>query len=166
MFNNADLNTTFTINPKGILQIDNAKLVYKNFSGEASQYNREGDRNFSVVIPTMDIAKDLEEEGWNVKYKPSRNEDDDTPFITLPIKIQFNERGPKVYLKTGNTSNVLNEDSIDILDKIDILRVDLDVRPYRWEVNGKTGTKAYLQAISVEQDIDRFEARYSSNDAD
>lgn len=28
--------------PNGILQIDDARLVYKNFSGEATPYNREG----------------------------------------------------------------------------------------------------------------------------
>ena len=43
-----------------------------------------------------------------------------------------------------------------MLDEIDIQSVDLDVRPYDWEVNDKTGRTAYLQAINVVQNIDRF----------
>lgn len=145
--------------PRGILQIDDARIIYRNFSGAPSKFNREGDRNFAVVIPDQEIANALIKEGWNIKIKPPRDEDD-SPFMYLPVKIKFNERGPAVYLKTGNAMNRLDEESIDMLDNIDILGVDLDIRPYDWEVNGKEGRTAYLQSIHVTQDIDRFAARY------
>ncbi len=145
--------------PRGILQIDDARIIYRNFSGAASKFNREGDRNFAVVIPDQEMADALIEEGWNIKIKPPRDEDD-SPFMYLPVKIKFNERGPAIYLKTGNAMNRLDEESIDMLDNIDILGVDLDIRPYDWEVNGKEGRTAYLQSIHVTQDIDRFAARY------
>ena len=77
-----------TFAPKGILQIDDAKIVYRNFRGEGSKYNREGDRNFSLVIPNREIADRLIEDGWNVKVKPSVNEGEDE-FITLPVKVKF-----------------------------------------------------------------------------
>ena len=79
----------------------------------------------------------------------------------LPVKVKFNDRGPTVYLKTGKALNKLDEESIGILDNIDILSVDLDIRPYDWEVNGKTGRTAYLQSIHVTQQVDRFAERYS-----
>ena len=53
----------------------------------------------------------------------------------------------------------LDEESIDCLDDVDILSVDLDIRPYDWQVNGKQGRTAYLQSIHVVQEIDRFAAR-------
>lgn len=147
------MNITFA--PKGILQIDDARIVYRNFSGISSKYNREGDRNFAVVIDNQEAADALLDEGWNVKIKPPRDEDED-PFMYLPVKVKFNDRGPNVYLKSGTRQVRLDEESISCLDDIDIIGVDLDVRPYDWEVNGKTGRTAYLQSIRVTQDLDRF----------
>ena len=147
-----------TFAPKDILQIDDARIVYRNFSGTGSKFNREGDRNFAVVIPDQDVADELVNRGWNVKIKPPRDEDD-MPFMFLPVKIKFTERGPKVYLQSGDKTIELDEESIDCLDDVDILGVDLDIRPYDWEVNGKQGRTAYLQSIHVVQEIDRFAAR-------
>ena len=153
-----------TFAPKGILQIDDARIIYRNFSGAPSKFNREGDRNFAVVIDDEDICDALVNDGWNVKIKPPREEGDD-PFMFLPIKIKFNDRGPRVYLKTGRNVNKLDEETVSILDNVDILSVDLDVRPYDWEVNGKEGRTAYLQALHVVQDIDRFEAMYAEEES-
>ena len=147
-----------TFAPRDILQIDDARIVYRNFSGTGSKFNREGDRNFAVVIPDQDVVDELVNRGWNVKIKPPRDEDD-TPFMFLPVKIKFNERGPKVYLQSGDKTVELDEESIDCPDDVDILSVDLDIRPYDWEVNGKQGRTAYLQSIHVVQEIDRFAAR-------
>lgn len=144
-----------TYAPRDILQIDDARIIYRNFAGRGDKYNREGDRNFAVVIPDEDMANDLTKLGWNVKIKPPR-EDGDTPFMFLPVKVKFNDRGPNVYLKTGNVQNRLDEESVGLLDNIDIIGVDLDIRPFDWDVNGKMGRTAYLQSIRVIQDIDRF----------
>lgn len=148
--------------PKGILQIDDARIVYRNFSGTASKFNREGDRNFAVVIPTEDLAEELSDLGWNIKVKPLR-EGEDVPFMFLPVKIKFNERGPIAYLKSGGNLVKLDEEGISCLDDVDIERVDLDIRPYDWDVSGKQGRTAYLQSICVTQRVDRFAERYGIN---
>lgn len=152
-----------TFAPRGILQIDDARIMFRNFRGEGDKFNREGDRNFVLVIPNENIAEGLSKEGWNVKIKDPR-EEGDTPFMYLPVKVKFNERGPQVYLRTGDKTNKLDEESVAILDDIDILSVNLDIRPYDWEVNGKTGRTAYLQSIEVIQEIDRFAARYAEEE--
>lgn len=149
--------------PKGILQIDEARIIYRNFSGAPSKFNREGDRNFAVVINDEEIKDALIEEGWNVKIKAPREEGDD-PFMYLPVKIKFNERGPKVYLKSGKATNRLDEESVDCLDHVDIVSVDMDIRPYDWSVNGKTGRTAYLQSIWVTQEVDRFADRFAEEE--
>ena len=151
--------------PKGILQIDDARIIFKNFEGRGDKFNREGDRNFSLLIEDPDTADALAENGWNVKIKPGREEGDD-PFMRLPVKVKFTDYGPNVYLVTGNRRNELDEESISCLDNIEIESVDMDIRPYDWEVNGRTGRTAYLQSMEVVQRIDRFAARYSENGAD
>lgn len=148
---------------RGILQIEDARIIYRNFAGVGSKYNREGDRNFAVIIPNQEIADELIADGWAVKIKPPRDEDD-SPFMYLPVKIKFNNRGPAAYVKSGNSVQRLNEDTIGMLDEIDIQSVDMDLRAYDWEVNGKTGRSAYLQAINVIQNIDRFGAQYQAQE--
>lgn len=146
-----------------ILEIEDARIIYRNFSGAASKFNREGDRNFAVIIPNQELADELIEAGWTVKIKPPRDEFED-PFIFLPVKVKFNGRGPAAYVESGGSVTRLNEDTIDMLDDIDIASVDMDLRPFDWEVGGKTGRSAYLHAINVVQNIDRFGARYASED--
>lgn len=155
------MNITFA--PRGILQIDDARIIYRNFSGEASQFNRAGDRNFSILIDTEEAKDALVNEGWNVKIKPAR-EEGDTPFMHLPVKVKFNDRGPAVYLKSGGNMRKLDESTVSLLDNVDILSVDLDIRPYDWDVNGKSGRTAYLQSICVTQDVDRFAQRFAEEE--
>lgn len=149
--------------PREIVQIDDCRIIYRNFSGAPSKFNREGDRNFAVIIPDQEAADALINEGWNVKIKPPREEGDD-PFMYLPVKVKFNDRGPAVYLVSGDHKRRLTEDTISILDNVDILSVDLDIRPYDWDVNGKTGRTAYLQSICVTQEVDRFASRFTDEE--
>lgn len=159
------MNITFA--PRGILQIDDARIIYRNFAGVASKFNREGDRNFSVIIPNEELCEALVNDtnefgvGWNVKIKPPRD-DDEAPFMYLPVKVKFNGRGPKIYLVTGDRENELDEDMVDILDDIEIRSVNLDIRPYDDTINGKPFRAAYLHSMEVVQEIDRFAARYSN----
>ena len=147
---------------RGIVQIDNARIIYRNFAGAPSKFNREGDRNFAVIIEDQDIADALTEQGWNVKIKAPREEGDD-PFMFLPVKVKFNDRGPRVYLQNslgGRNRVMLDEETVGMLDHVDIINVDLDIRPFDWEVQGKTGRTAYLQSICVTQEVDRFVDRW------
>lgn len=149
---------------RNVLEIENARIIFRNFAGVGSKFNREGDRNFAVIIPNQDICDQLVEAGWNVKIKPPR-EDGEDPFMYLPVKIKFNNRGPAAYVISGNsTPKRLTEETISMLDEIDIASVNMDLRPYDWEVNGKTGRTAYLQAIEVIQNIDRFGAEYAAKE--
>lgn len=156
--------------PNGYLEINDARIIWKNFSGRGDRFNREGDRNFSLVIPTQEDCDALRNDtnkfgdGWNVKIKPPR-EEGDTPFMHMPVKVKFNGRGPNVYLDRGPKREPLQltEDTIACLDEMDILSVDLDIRPYDDKLpNDNTFRTAYLSAMKVYQRLDRFAA--SSDD--
>ena len=34
--------------PRGIIQIDEAKIVYRDFEGRGEKFNREGDRKYEI----------------------------------------------------------------------------------------------------------------------
>lgn len=150
--------------PRGILQMDEARIIFRNFSGLASKFNREGDRNFAVIIPTREMCNALLDEGWNVKIRPARDEGEEE-FMYLPVKVKFNDKGPRVFLKAGNSITELDEETVGILDDIDIANIDMDIRPYRWTVNNKEGVTAYLQSMEVTQEFDRIGSRHLGEDS-
>lgn len=151
-----------TFAPRGILQVDDATIIFKNFGGHGDKFNREGDRNFSLRIDDPATADAMVEKGWNVRIKAARD-DDEIPFMRLPVKVKFTDYGPNVYLNSLGNVTKLDEESIDCLDNIEIESVNMDIRPYDWEVNGRTGRTAYLQSMEVIQRIDRFSARYDND---
>lgn len=146
--------------PNGYLEINEARILWPNFEGRGDRFNKQGDRNFHLVIPDQEIANALMNntnqygDGWNVKIK--RRDDGEAPFMHMMVKVKFNGRGPNVYLVSGNKQVRLNEDTIKCLDDIDILYADMDIRPYDGEMpSGQTFRSAYLSAMRVYQRVDR-----------
>ena len=155
---------------KSTLQIDDARLCFRNFRGAADTFTPEGSRRFSVIIPSEELAEALQNDvnefgvGWNVKISAPR-EEGDAPFIHLPVKLKYTERSqPNVYLLSGNNRIKLTEETIGMLDDIDIASVDLDIRPYDDVARGMAFRSAYLQGMVVTQNIDRFTARFAEEE--
>ncbi len=140
------------------LIIENAELLFKNFAGEASKYNRKGDRNFCVYLDP-ETASMLKNDGWTIRYTKERNPED-TPRPYMSVKVSFDNIPPQVVLVTKKNKKLLTEDNIDMLDWAEIERVDLIIRPYNWSVDGKSGVKGYLKTGYFTIVEDRFASRY------
>jgi hypothetical protein len=145
--------------------MEGVRIIFRNFTGKEGQYNREGDRNFAVLLDEK-VATAMAEDNWNVKWLKPRNEDEEeVPQAYLPVSVNFKgSRPPRIVLITSRGRTNLDEHSVEMLDWADIINVDLIIRPYEWTVNNKSGVKAYLQSIYVTIEEDPLEVKYNQLD--
>ena len=147
------------------LQIENAKVIFRNFSGRETDFNRAGNRNFSVIIDDPMMVRQLGSDGWNVRLLEPKDEGAE-PMYILQVKVNFDSfNPPKVNLvSSGNKITPLDESTISVLDQADIKSVDLIINPYQWTVNGKSGVAAYLKTMYAVIEEDVFAAKYAEEE--
>lgn len=141
---------------------ENAEVIFRNFAGKEGQYNKEGDRNFCIILPP-DLAEQMAQDGWNIKVLKARGEDE-TPKPYLQVSVGFKIYPPRVVVVTSVGRVDVSEEEMELLDWVDIKKVDLVIRPYHWGPIGpekKTGTKAYLKSLFITIDEDPLELEYN-----
>lgn len=140
------------------LSIENARIGFRNFSGREGQFNPKGKRNF-VVFLDEENAKNLENDGWNIRWlRPRDPEEDPQPY--LPVDVAFEHYPPRIVLITSHGKTDLDQETVNTLDLAEIKTVDLIIRPYSWEVGDKRGVKAYLRTMYITIVEDEFELKY------
>jgi len=147
------------------IKVENARIGFRNFTGKEGQYNPAGRRNFCVFFEP-EIARDLEEDGWNIRWLEPKNEGDDRQAY-LQVAVSFDNIPPKILLISSNGKTVINENNASLLDWAEIKEVDLIIRPYNWTTNPgtrneKSGVKAYVKSMYVTIEEDEFESKYIS----
>lgn len=142
--------------------IEGARILFRNFRGEEKTYNARGRRNFCVILEPS-LADQLISDGWNVKTLKPR-EDGDEPQPYMQVKVMYGARPPKIVMISSAGKTDITEDTVDMLDWAEIENVDLVIRPYEYEVNGKSGISAYLKSMFVTIAEDYLEQKYSDCD--
>ena len=145
------------------INIEGANIIWKNFSGERDKFN-PGKRGFSVVIDDAVRADELKQEGWNVKERPlQEGADASEQEWTLPVKLNMN-RYTQVWLIVGNHKTLLDENTVAQLDVVDFVNCDISIRPYEWEMGGRTGITAYVDSMYVTIRENKFAEKYADLD--
>jgi len=143
--------------------IDEARIGFRNLSGTEGKFNPPGRRNFCVFLEDR-RARELEEEGWNVRWLRPRDEYEKEQGY-LQVAVSYDNISPKILMITSKGKTVLDAESIGLLDWAEIKEVDLIIRPYNWVLhegtkNEKRGVKAYVKAMYVSITEDEFEDKY------
>ncbi len=143
--------------------LEDVQIIFRNFSGRAGMYNKEGDRSFAVKL-TPEWAEELTNRGWNVKFLRPR-EEDEAPQPYISVKINFDgPRPPKIFMISPSTKRrtQLDQGTVEMLDYADILQVDVILNPYHYNVNGKSGISTYLESIYVTIIEDALAIKYDN----
>jgi len=139
--------------------VENADIIFRNFEGREGPMNTKGQRNFCVFLDP-EVALEMIEDDWNVKYLTAREEgEEDRPYIQ--VSVGYKTRPPRIVLISSTGRTHLTEENVEILDVVDTSMVDLIARGYDWTVNGKSGTKAYVQSMFVTLEEDALERKYA-----
>lgn len=140
--------------------LEDVVIAFRNFAGKEDVYNRAGDRNFAILLDEL-TAKELERDGWNVKYLREREEGDGQQAY-LQVAVSYKNRPPKICMITSKGMNYLGEAEVELLDWADIETADVTLNPYEWAVNGKSGTKAYVHALYVKIEEDYLQQKWTA----
>lgn len=143
------------------LILENARIGrgnFRNFAGEKTQYNTTGKRTFTVMLDEAE-ANQLLNDGWHIRFLEPRDEEDERLGL-LDVEVKYGAYPPKIVLISGNVKTLLGEEDLAMLDSAEFSNADLIVRPYNWEVNGKTGVKAYVKSLYLTLDDDDFGGKY------
>jgi hypothetical protein len=145
------------------INIENARIGFRNFEGREGMYNKAGERSFAVFLDRQ-FAEELAAEGWNVKF-PKEQEgrvdpDEEARDPYLQVSVSFDYYPPNVFLISNENPTRLTEEEVATLDWAEIEMVDLVIRPYEWSVNRNSGIKAYLKSGYFTIVSDKFAQKY------
>ena len=143
--------------------LENARIMFRNFSGKPDRFNPQGGkRSFHVLLPA-DLAEEMQDEGWNVKWFTPK-EPDDIPDAHIQVSFSYDNYPPKIFRISGKKKTLLDEDTVDVLDNAEFENVDLVIRPYNWETATGSGVKAYVESMYVTIVQDAFAKKYEEFD--
>ena len=145
---------------KSNISIEGARIGFRNFAGVAGKFNPAGARNFCVFLD-YELGEVLEQDGWNVRWLDPRDEEE-AKQAYLQVAANYGTFPPNIVLITRAGKSLLTADTVNILDWADIANVDIIIRPYNWDFNGKTGVKAYVKSMYVTLAEDEFEGKYKN----
>lgn len=170
-------NSKFEILTNGNLNVEQAGMIYKNFSGNPTQVNPAGGkRTFSLVL-TKEWAEHLNDAGWNVKVKEVRDqlgENEKTRTVSwtdyidnfqtafdhalIYTEVVVNENSeypPRIYkvseFNGEKTMALVPPQEWRRLDESELVNMDVVIHPY---IHGRSvmnpdAKKGYLKSMYV-----------------
>lgn len=137
------------------LIIQDAKVIFPNFSGREGRYNREGNRCFSVMVPDEKLAMQLKADGWNIKERVINDEATGEYYINgVNINFSYYIKPIIHYISNGNeielTEELLDSGIAAQLDGRGAEHYDISIRPKTWErSDGSIGIKGYVDEMRI-----------------
>lgn len=143
------------------IDVENNDIRFRNFSGKADDrgYNKEGDRNFKLVIAEEDVDK-LIDIGMHVTRRESSRPGSEPTYQTkIGISYKFDE--PAIILVSGDNEVALNERTVGRVDQAEL--IDCDHLVVTTANNRFNDTKlAYVEEMRLYKRPSLFRDKYNS----
>ncbi len=174
----------------GNLNVENAAMIYKNFTGKPTRVNPAGGKRTFSLILSSEFAERLNEMGWNVKVKEVRDQleegettrtvswndyvnmyrnDFDHALIYTEIVVNENsEYPPKIYkvseFNGEKTMALLPAEQWYRLDESELMGVDISIHPYTHgrSLANPDAKKGYLKTMYAQAvPVNEFGGKYA-----
>lgn len=150
-----------------VRNIAGTQLIFRNFAGEANQYNNSGDRNFCLIIDD-ELAGELQNLGFTIKRTKARDDYDSVPYIKIKVGFTLkdgsdNPYPPKIYKIDSTGMRALNKNTVKLLDGARILKADLifSGNAYEDRTTHDLRYSAYVRNLYVEIQENDLEKEYN-----
>lgn len=183
-------NSKFEILINGNLNVEQAAMIYKNFSGKPTKVNPAGGkRTFSLVL-TKELGERLDGMGWNIKVKEVRDQlaegeftrtvswsdyidnfqnDFDHALVYTEIVVNENsEYPPKIYkiseFNGEKTMALIPPEQWGRLDESELMNVDIVIHPYTHgrSIANPDAKKGYLKTMyAMAVPVNDFGGKYA-----
>ncbi len=148
----------------GKYRIENAVILYRNFTGAPTNLNPTGGkRTFNVCLP-KEWADILRNDGWNIKTREL--DEGDVIYHTEIVINENSQYPPRLYIASEfngkKTLTQLTPDQYKKLDEDMIVNLDLEIHPFEHN-RGITGAKkGYLKNLwATLQSVNNFGGKYA-----
>ncbi len=153
--------STFTYDErKRKLTIENAVILWPNFSGEPDRFGNSA-RTFNVAI-NGEFAEVLSDLGFRIRVVEDKDEDDNVKNTLFILNVKVNmatDYPPTVCLFTEyggkKRKQTLNESTIGLCDKIDIASADCIINAYQSK-RYPDKTTGYLDRLYIRQETQLY----------
>ena len=186
----ANTESKFDLLINGNLNVENAVMIYKNFSGKPTRVNPAGGkRTFSLAL-NKEFAERLSDMGWNVKVKEVRDQlvegemtrtvswqdyvasyqtEFDHALIYTEIVVNENsEYPPKIYkvseFNGEKTMALVPADQWYRMDESELTNIDVSIHPYTHgrSIANPDAKKGYLKTLyATAAPVDPFGGKYA-----
>lgn len=147
-----------------IITFENVEILpgsFRNFSGAPDKFNSRGGKRYFHLVLTEEEAEILNAEGWNVKRTNPRDEEElGVPFVKVLVNFD-SDWPPTVWAGAGRNMKRLNEVSVAMLDRADIISVDLEINARPYETPDRKGVTGYLRTMYANISENRFAQKYT-----
>lgn len=149
-----------------LVMLLDTKILFPNLSGTKGPMNVNGKKSFHVVIKDPEQAQVLANEGWNVKFRPPR-EEGDIGIYHLEVNVNFDSpswmRQPIIVAVEGDTGqkNMLTDDTCGMIDHRKILSADVEFRARPWIDGTRRGITAWLTRMIVTLEANDMDRKFA-----